>query len=404
MSRILWVSNPPWAPSGYGEQAALFLPRLQKLGHEIAVGANYGLHGTTFTWQGMPVYPADGRWGNSTLDTYVDDHKAELVIVLHDSWPMLPGTWNAEGPPVAIWAPVDHYPLPELVFTNLSHPRVRPIAMSRFGETQMRNAGLEPLYVPHGVDTALFCPRPSLRDTVRDELGIPRDAFLVGMVAANRGSPEKSRKAFDKALHAFARFAERHDDAFMYAHTEAQPAGTGMDLDYFAGMVEMPEGRLKFPPESAWQLGMPRELIAKIYQAFDVLLNPSKGEGFGIPILEAQASGVPVICSDHSAMHELTEVGWLVAGDPDWDELQKSWFYVPFIEAIEVALEAAYEARGDTAMRAAAVDFARGYDVDLVSKTYWEPALETLLGPRRVGPLPIKPNREQRRAMAKAKA
>jgi len=404
MSRILWIANAPWAPSGYGEQTALFLPRLRALGHDIAIAANFGLHGTMSNWEGFKVYPADGHWGATTLSTYAEDHQADLVIILHDAWPLRPELWGEGGPPVAVWAPVDHYPLPPMVQTILTHPRVRPIAMSRFGEQQMRDAKLEPLYVPHAVDTALFCPRPSLRDTVRDELEIPREAFLVGMVGANKGSAEKCRKSFDKAFAAFAHFAERHEDAFMYVHTEAQPRSGGLDLDRLANMVNVPEARLKFPPESAWHLGMPRELMAKIYQAFDVLLSPSKGEGFGIPILEAQASGIPVICSDHSAMSELTEVGWLVAGDPDWDELQASFFYVPFIDAIDAALEASYEHRGEVPMRAAAANFAQAYDVDAVVKTYWQPALEELLGARRVGPLPAaKPNREQRRALQKAK-
>ena len=45
----------------------------------------------------------------------------------------------------------------------------------------------------------------------------PKDAFVVGMVAANKGAP--SRKAFSQALLAFSRFAKAHDNAFLYLHT-----------------------------------------------------------------------------------------------------------------------------------------------------------------------------------------
>ena len=58
--RILWHSNAPWCPSGYGNQSALFLPRFQALGHEVACLANYGLQGTAFDWDGVPVFPSAG--------------------------------------------------------------------------------------------------------------------------------------------------------------------------------------------------------------------------------------------------------------------------------------------------------------------------------------------------------
>lgn len=50
------------------------------------------------------------------------------------------------------------------------------------------------------------------------------------------------------------------------------------------------------------------EEIAVLYQNAEVFVFPSLYEGFGIPILEAMASGTPVICNQNSSLHE-------VAGD-----------------------------------------------------------------------------------------
>jgi glycosyltransferase involved in cell wall biosynthesis len=399
VSRVLWLGNPPWAPSGYSEQAGLFLPRLQALGHELAVVCNWGLQGTKLEWQGLTCYPSDGAWGNETVAAYAKHHQADLVIALCDAWVLKPDAWP-EGTTVAVWTPIDHYPIPPAVLAVLAQDRIKPIAMSRFGETLMNQAHLDPCYVPHGVNTQLFRPQPEIRDQVRDELDIPRDAFLVGMVAANKGNPSVPRKAFPQAFHAFSMFARKHRDAYLYVHTEAQPPiGGGINLDHLANAVGAPEGRLRFPPDEAWQLGMSREVVAAIYQAFDVLLNPSMGEGFGIPILEAQASGCPVITSDHSSMPELTHAGWLVKGDPWWDALQDSFLIMPSIDSIVAALEDAYERRGDQDLRAAAVEFAQGYDADLVTETYWVPTLEKLQRPREVAPLAARNglNRQQRR-------
>ena len=411
--KFLWLSNAAWAPSGYGEQAGLFLPRFQQLGHEVAQVANYGLQATSMDWHGIRMYPGDGQWGNTSIGTYAEHFGTDLVICLHDAWVMKPDAWP-DGLRMAIWAPIDHYPIPPAVLGVLKHPKVTPIAMSRFGEFWMDKFGLDPLYVPHGIDTSIFKPQPEMREHVREALDIPKDAFLVGMVAANKGSPQFPRKGFPQAFEAFSRFVQDRDDVWLYVHTTPLPAGGGIDLeklvlalDALSANPGKLKGRVRFPPPSSFHLGMPKEGVAALYQAFDVLLNPAYGEGFGIPVIEAQACGVPVIASNHSAMSELTQAGWLVDGDPLWDALQESFAFIPSIGSIERALEAAYASRDNAVLRTAAATFALEYDADYVTEMYWEPALAALERPREVKPLAAANgggNRAQRRAAQKGKA
>jgi glycosyltransferase involved in cell wall biosynthesis len=49
--------------------------------------------------------------------------------------------------------------------------------------------------------------------------------------------------------------------------------------------------------------------LLEFYRAADVFVYPSRAEGFGIPPLEAAASGTPVICSNSSAMEQFTFFG-----------------------------------------------------------------------------------------------
>jgi glycosyltransferase involved in cell wall biosynthesis len=47
------------------------------------------------------------------------------------------------------------------------------------------------------------------------------------------------------------------------------------------------------------------ETLARVYAASDVLAQPSLGEGFGIPVIEAMACGLPVVISDGGALPEV---------------------------------------------------------------------------------------------------
>ena len=123
--RILWLSNAEWTASGYGEQTHLFCRRFQDLGHDVAIAANHGLQGAQMDWDGITVYPASGNWGNNSISTFAEHHKADIVIALCDAWVLNPDKWD-DDLKMAVWAPIDHYPIPPEVLKTLNHEQRHP--------------------------------------------------------------------------------------------------------------------------------------------------------------------------------------------------------------------------------------------------------------------------------------
>jgi hypothetical protein len=132
--RITWHSNAPWAPSGYGQQTALTVPRLQALGYDISVSAFYGLQGAVLDWNGIRVYPSyRDPFGNDVLPEYAGK---DWVVALMDIERL-----TAKLPRVACWTPVDHDPLSPGTAEALKRLHALPIAMSRFGEAKLKRSG-----------------------------------------------------------------------------------------------------------------------------------------------------------------------------------------------------------------------------------------------------------------------
>lgn len=376
--RINWFSNGPFSPSGYGTQTKLFVPRIHALGHPMAVTAYYGLDsGHILTWGEIPIYPK-GR--NQGLDwTVMAEHarhfKADMVMSLMDVWALPPQcTGNL---PFCPWFPIDHEPLPPAIQRSLSNA-LMPIVFSHFGERMMREAGLDYRYVPHGFDPSDY--RPVDRAEARRKFQVPDDAFVVGLVAANLGSP--SRKALKQQIAAFAELHRKHKDTILFLHTDVTAPGRGENLAELIEQLGIPVGVVRSSDQYLYSLGFPEDYMRDLYNSFDVLTNVAMGEGFGLTILEAQACGTPVLVGDWTSMSELCFSGWMVPKDGavKWHTPLASYQWWPRVEAIAEQMEAAYLATDRDLRRQLAVHDASAYEVDAVTENYWRPVLAEIEG------------------------
>jgi glycosyltransferase involved in cell wall biosynthesis len=208
-------------------------------------------------------------------------------------------------------------------------------------------------------------------------MGVPEDAFLVGMVAANKANGSIHRKAFAENLLAFALYRKENPNSYLYIHTEPSRVFGGFDIATLMKAVGLPLDAVLFPDPVKLRYGYSSEEMAGIYSSFDVLLHASYGEGFGVPAIEAQACGTRVIGSNWAATPDLLgEDSFLVGGQPFWDEAQSSFFMTPLIPDLIKALKEASNNRGHSAT---SVTFARQFDADKVWNEYWVPFLKANL-------------------------
>ena len=374
--KILWISNAPWTPSGYGSQSRQVGLRIVRAGYDLEYMANDGTRGDR-EWEGILVRGSSGndRYSRDAVREDLERSGADWAIFLYDAWVF---TERMQDPfaglsNVAGWIPVDHYPTPLSLYGWLGGGHTA-IAMSRFGErcltetskgfAQQGGSAFPVAVAPHAVDD-MFYPRDR---SFREDIGVPEDAYLVGIVAANNGTKIYDRKGFGDMAHALAVFMTQHPDAYLYVHSLPRTYDGG-ELDILFNYKGVPADRLRWVDAYDYKKqGITDDEMARRYSAMDVLLATSRGEGFGLPVIEAQACGTPVIASNWTAQAELVgdvwsggmssqrhPSGWLVAVDPDFDYRQGADFAKPVIPAIVRALNEAYEARGDQSMRDAAI-------------------------------------------------
>jgi glycosyltransferase involved in cell wall biosynthesis len=383
---VSFASNTPGMPTGYGQQGKLLVSRMLRHGLKVAALSNFGLEGanSTLEMQGTKIpHYARGltHYSIDVMPTWAKDHASKnpdlkhVLFTLYDVW-----VYNdlKYDDPIVSWTPLDHITLQPGVQKFLSRPNVTPITMAPHGQRQLEAVGIESVYIPHGIDTSIYKPTAKMPNgqTVREFMGIPEDAFLVGMVAANKANGQVHRKAFAENLLAFAMHVKKHPDSYLYIHTEPSRLYGGFDLAVLLHMVGIPKENVLLPDPYALRTGYPEETMSAFYTAFDVLLSTSYGEGFGIPTIEAQACGTRVITSNFAASKDLaSDDSWKIDGQPFWDEAQVAFFSIPSLNGIISALDEAYGQRGHSQ---AARDFALQFDVETVWNNNWMPFLKDL--------------------------
>jgi glycosyltransferase involved in cell wall biosynthesis len=393
--RFLWVSDSPTTPSGFGAVTRAVCQRLAARGHDVEI-LGWQDRWTTSTWKGIPVRPV--RWnefGADVLLTYALRFQPDFIVTLGDPWwlafmadPPLQRHLDVSGARWALYYPVDGATpdgtLPPSWRRVLEAADI-PIAMSRYGARISRASGIDSAYIPHGCDLDIFAPSAD-KAAAKARLGYD-GAFVVLSDARNQ-----PRKLLPRLLDVTAEFACGKPDVVLHIHADPDDDAARSDLYNYRIRADVRElgldGIARFSRDfhMTSQGGLPVERLAEIYQAADTHLLTSWGEGFGLPNLQASATGVVPIAVAYAASEELVAGhGFALPAESSvTDEFGLRRCLLDRRAAI-AALETLYRDRGELAARAAASRaFALDYGWDRIADR-WEEVLRRA-EPRRPSP------------------
>ncbi len=160
---------------------------------------------------------------------------------------------------------------------NLDFYRKLPVTstISEFTKKSMEDYGFNGrIHVVPNTISKTFRPLNIDKSTLRKKLNLPLDKKLVLSVSANY--PRKNLNIIEDTVNELGK-----------SYTLVR---VGHPLDNSINFSNVSE-----------------KMLNEIYNACDVFFMPSSYEGFGLPVLEAMSSGIPVVCSDIEIFQEVTK-------------------------------------------------------------------------------------------------
>lgn len=255
------------------------------------------------------IHPNEAYGNQGSVEFYNNEIKPDVTAFLADSFMIrwLADKITHEGKEITkrqklhgktlFYFPFDSKDVYDGVVPVMEQMDIR-VAMSKWAQNLLKKeAKMDSHYIPHGVDPHIYRPLPKhIVDKVRSE-NKWEDKFIVGCVARNQ-----SRKNIPALFKAFAEFSKDKKDVILLAHLDpVDPQGTNLhDLANKLGIKDkVIYGMRRF------SLGVPEFRMSLAYNTMDIHVLSTTGEGFGLPIIESMACGIPNICTDYTTAREL---------------------------------------------------------------------------------------------------
>jgi len=331
--RVLMVGDSPFLKTGFGRVNHHALEAFLAAGFEVAcVTALQTARKPPVADLPAKLYiPADDdpMGLRSVLEAY-KEFEPDVVYVTGD-----PGNVSTfyvclpRDAKMVAYCPIEGEPILHQAWRTIL-PKVDFFTCSEYGTRVVKQSlGLDIDYVYHGVDIETFTPLPDEeRIAYRKRLGWD-GKFVVTCVAQN-----VRRKQIPRLIEAMAilKYRLKQRNIVLYLHTVPfqNHYMEGWNLPEIATAYNVYDEVIFSPLMSDRWASIPERGdienpgLRELMSASDVLMIPSQVEGFCLPIVEAFASGLPVMVTKYAAGWEIARLGGGVGVAPhDW-EIHKS--------------------------------------------------------------------------------
>lgn len=315
--KLLWIGDAA-CDSGFAKCTHETLPAFREKYDISVLGLNYRGDPHTFDYPIYPAYvPGGDLFGLSRLRDILGKVRPDVVIVQNDPWNVpaymkrFQALYTATDRPFFVGAiAVDGKNCRGKDLNGLDHV----MFWTKFAEDEARAGGFEKTssVVPLGVNLEQFYPgdrttaREKLGLTDKDHQGLSNGFFVLNI---NRNQP---RKRLDLTIEYFAQAfheLERPDDLFLYLHV--CPTGDlGYNLDQLGGHYGL-AGHVILVEPGVYK-GSTDDEVRLTYQACNVQVSTTQGEGWGLTTLEGMACGLPQIVPNWSALGEWATAAYRV--------------------------------------------------------------------------------------------
>jgi glycosyltransferase involved in cell wall biosynthesis len=303
--KILWMSDNLMTLSHEVNITRYVCASLADRGHQVSILGRH-TQGQPIPWHNCIVYP-NGFSANELLN-YLYQIQPDVLVTLADirwlitiNYSVITNFLHTAGIPWVLYCPIDadmgDKRLPSSWVDILKNVDL-PIAMSHYACDVMQANGVEPVYIPVGIDTKVFEP-PADKQIAKQAFGY-EDKFVILSDASNQ-----LREMVPRTLEIFRRFAADKDDVILHLHCNpddpfARHSGYSYDLQSDIAFLNLTK-KVRLTVST----GLSLERLARIYQAADVHLLASWREGGSLSTLQAAATGVVPLTPDCTACQEL---------------------------------------------------------------------------------------------------
>ncbi len=308
--KILWVSEFK-VPTGFARVSKSIVSRLNKK-HDITVLDWYQLK-ASFDCGVKVIGKKDEKDEFGVLQLMQVCEEYDAIFILNDVWNIdkylsaikKGAIHSALLPKIVIYFPVDaelHNPAWYSNFDIVSHA----VTYTQFAKGVVCKAAPQLRkkikIIPHGVDTDTFYPSPTPKHKIREYLygsKALRDKFIF--FTSNRNTP---RKKIDITIRAFSEFVKKNkvEDAYLHLHCGMMDYGIHIPTVIKQFGID---NRIIVTNKENMMQNIPSDMLNLYYNATDVGVNSSLGEGWGLCNIEHAATGAPQIVPNHSACAEL---------------------------------------------------------------------------------------------------